>query len=81
MPELVWIVDSTSGDLVVEGFDVEESLALAGDLLPNVQEMNCARPLRVAPLPTPCTGQMPRLQVAAVWHGSVVEGPGRRSVV
>ena len=81
VPELVWIVDPISGDLVVEGLEVEESLALTGDLVPSPAELNCARPLEVAPLPMPRIGDSSGLRVAAIWHGSVVEGPGRRSVV
>jgi hypothetical protein len=34
MAELVWIVDPATGDLVVEGLEAEEALALAGGLLP-----------------------------------------------
>ena len=81
MREQVWIVDPATGDLVVEGLDGEESLALAGDLLPNPMELNCARPVRVAPLPVAATSALPMLRIAAIWHGSLVEGPGRRSVV
>jgi anaerobic ribonucleoside-triphosphate reductase activating protein len=79
--EQVWVVDPVTGDLVVEGLDAEESLALAGDLLLNPTDLNCARPLRVVPLPVAATRDVPTLRVAAIWHGSVVEGPGRRSVV
>jgi len=79
--ELVWIVDPVTGDLVSEGLGAEEALALAGDLLPQPRELNCARPLATMPLPTPTTGTGPVLRVAALWHGSVVEGPGRRSVL
>ena len=81
MGEQVWIVDPATGDLVVEGLEVEESLALAGDLLPNPTDLNCARPLRLAPLPAPTSKNTPTLRVRGIWHGSVVEGPGRRSVV
>lgn len=81
MPELVWIIDPTTGELVVEGLEQEAALALAGDLLPRPRELNCARPLMAAPLPAPEMGTGPVLRVAALWHGSVVEGPGRRSVL
>jgi anaerobic ribonucleoside-triphosphate reductase activating protein len=79
--EQVWIVDPATGDLVVEGLEAEQSLALVGDLLPNPADLNCARPLRVAPLPVGAHHARPMLRIAAIWHGSVVEGPGRRSVV
>ena len=51
MPELVWIIDPATGDLVVEGLEAEEALALAGDLLPPPVDLNCARPLATVPLP------------------------------
>jgi hypothetical protein len=79
--EQVWIVDPATGDLVVEGLEAEESLALAGDLLPDPTDLNCARSLRSATLPGAASHTLPTLRVAAIWHGSVVEGPGRRSVV
>lgn len=82
MPELVWIIDPTTGDLVVEGLGVEAALALAGDLLPPPRELNCARPLTTVPLPAPpADAGTPVLRVARLYHASVVEGPGRRSVL
>ena len=79
--EQLWIVDPATGDLVVEGLEAEESLALAGDLLPKPMDLNCARPLRVASLPVGASHARPMLRIAAIWHGSLVEGPGRRPVV
>src|SRR6266550_5315021 len=81
MPELVWIVDPATGDLVVEGLEVEEAVVGAGDLLPPPHELNCARPLATVPLPMPDALSEPVLRVAGLWHASVVEGPGRRSVL
>ena len=82
MPELVWIVDPATGDLVVEGFQVADALELAGDLLPQPRELNCAQPLATAPLPVPgSVVRDPVLRVASLYHASVVEGPGRRSVL
>ena len=83
MPELVWIVDPATGDLVVEGLATKAAVALAGDLLPSPHMLNCAQPLATVPLATPRepAGDAPALRVAALWHGSVVEGPGRRSVL
>jgi 4Fe-4S single cluster domain/Radical SAM superfamily len=79
--EQVWLVDRVTGDLVVEGLEAEESLAFASDLLPSPTDLNCARPLRVATLPAVATHPLATLRVASIWHGSLVEGPGRRSVV
>ena len=81
MPELIWILDPTTGDLVVEGLEAEEALALAGDLLPVPEDLNCARPLQIRALPEFDAADGPSLRVAGLWHASVVEGPGRRSVL
>jgi anaerobic ribonucleoside-triphosphate reductase activating protein len=82
VPELVWIVDPATGDLVVEGLQVADALELAGDLLPPPRELNCAQPLATAPLPVPgSVVRDPVLRVASLYHASVVEGPGRRSVL
>src|SRR5438132_11090574 len=81
MPELVWIVDPATGDLVVEGLEVEEAVVVAGDLLPPPHELNCAQPLATVPLPRQVALSEPVLRVAGLWHASVVEGPGRRSVL
>ena len=97
---LTWIIDPATGALTVEGLRAEEAAALGGDLLPQPQTVNCARPVtRDAWVPTasPAAGapalgdgeagggrrdgsRIP-LRVARIFHGSVVDGPGRRSVV
>jgi anaerobic ribonucleoside-triphosphate reductase activating protein len=79
--ELVWIIDPTNGDLVVEGLEPEQAVTLVDDLLPPPQLLNCAQPLAVASLPPPAVASGPTLRVSALWYGSVVEGPGRRSVL
>src|SRR5262249_3698774 len=71
----------TNGDLVVEGMDPEQALTLVDDLLPPPRSLNCAQPLAVASIPPPAIGSGPTLRVSAPWYGSVVEGPGRRSVL
>jgi len=81
VPELIWILDPTTGDLVVEGLEAEEALALAGDLLLDPEDLNCARPLQIRALPEFDAAGGPSLRVAGLWHASVVEGPGRRSVL
>lgn len=80
MTELTWILDPRTGQLVVEGLTAEEASALAGDLLPPAREVNCARPLSAAPLPVASHSGPPWVRVARIYHGSVVDGPGRRSV-
>jgi anaerobic ribonucleoside-triphosphate reductase activating protein len=81
VPELVWIIDPITGDLVVEGLGVEDAVALTGDLLPHPLELNCARPVANAALPSSGSTSGPVVRAAGLWHGSVVEGPGRRSVL
>ncbi len=84
MTELTWILDPATGDLTVEGLPRNKALALAGDLLPAPRDLNCARPLTSVPLPPTTNSPQPSevtLRVARIYHASVVEGPGRRSVV
>lgn len=82
MSEISWIVDETTGDLLVEGPSLEEVPMLTGDLLPAPRDLGCARPLRLLPPPvsTPkeC-GTSVCLRVAGYYHDSLIEGPGRRS--
>ena len=61
MPELIWILDPTTGDLVVEGLEAEEALALAGDLLPDPEDLNCAQPLQIRALPDSDVAGVPSL--------------------
>ncbi|MDG6910293.1 MAG: radical SAM protein [Nitrososphaerota archaeon] len=84
MTELIWIVDPTTGELTVEGLSLEEASRLLGDLLPHPHRLDCARPLVTVPLPLPsdvAEPTIPTLRVLRLYHGSVVEGPGRRSVL
>jgi anaerobic ribonucleoside-triphosphate reductase activating protein len=80
--EQTWILDPTTGDLLVEGLTVEEAPALAGDLLPGAREMGCARPLTVLPPLAATAEEIAKrtcVRVAGYYHNSLVEGPGRRS--
>lgn len=81
MTEITWLIDPTTGSLVVEGLMVEEAAALAADLLPPARTINCARPLTSQPLPPTEHVMGITLRVARIYHGSLVDGPGRRSVV
>jgi anaerobic ribonucleoside-triphosphate reductase activating protein len=80
VPELTWILDPTTGALVAEGITVAELSGLAGDLLPAPRQLACARPLDSPPLPARTGAAAVSLRVARIYHGSVVDGPGRRSV-
>lgn len=84
MKETTWIIDSQSGELTVEGLQQSELVRLAADLLPSGKSVNCARPINIQPLrnslPRVSTGEL-SLRVFRIYHNSVVEGPGRRSVI
>lgn len=87
MKEMTWIIDSATGALTVEGMSERELAKLASDLLPDAVHVNCARPVCVPPLcpPAKCVAAASAddnesLQVYRVYHGSVIEGAGRRSV-
>ncbi len=81
MTDLTWILDPATGQLVVEGMAGADAAALVGDLLPPGRESACARPPTWAPISAKTGSPGTFLQVARVYHGSVIEGPGRRSVV
>lgn len=84
MKEITWIIDETTGTLTVEGLNGSEFNKLASDLLPQAEHVNCARPARVPPLSVLRTSEEqvePSLRVFRIYHNSVVDGPGRRSVV
>jgi hypothetical protein len=77
--ELTWIIDSAGGQMTVEGLG-EEAPSVIGDLLPPGVPVNCARP-RTSELLAPANSNLPGVRIARIYHGSVVDGPGRRSVV
>ena len=81
MREQTWILDLATGALVAEGMEAREVAVLTGDLLPPAQNLNCARPLNSMPLSSEADTRGPTLRVARLYHESVVDGPGRRSVV
>lgn len=84
MKETTWIIDSQTGELTVEGLQQSELIRLAADLLPSGKSVNCARPISIQSLrnssPHISDGE-PSLRVFRIYHNSVVEGPGRRSVL
>ena len=86
MREITWLIDGATGALTVEGLSGWEAARLAGDLLPTPVTVNCARPVNVAPLTITRAGKaLPpekaelQLRVYRLYHGSLVDGPGRRS--
>jgi anaerobic ribonucleoside-triphosphate reductase activating protein len=84
MREITWIIDQATGTLIVEGLNDSEFTELASDLLSQAEHINCARPALVPPLPVLRANEQldePSLRVFRIYHNSVVDGPGRRSVV
>src|SRR5215510_3820217 len=84
MRETTWIIDIHSGDLTVEGLRQSERRERAADSLPPGAAINCARPINIEPLRNSSTHNSnsgPSLRVFRIYHNSVVEGPGRRSVL
>lgn len=83
------IVDPATGRLTVEGLEPAKWQALAGDLTGAPQAINCARPSAADVAPrgaAPVASGARRagaasLRIARIYYGSVVDGPGRRSVV
>jgi anaerobic ribonucleoside-triphosphate reductase activating protein len=84
MAEATWIIDQETGELTVEGLSAGEASGLISDLLARAEAVNCGRPAGVPPLSSSLARGArfePTLRVYRVYHNSVVEGPGRRSVV
>lgn len=85
MKETTWIIDEATGVLTVEGLGESELSSIASDLLSLPSHVNCARPVNAPPMhganSATATAESDSLRVFRIYHGSVVEGPGRRSVV
>ncbi|MHB8696267.1 MAG: 4Fe-4S single cluster domain-containing protein [Solirubrobacteraceae bacterium] len=84
MSEITWILDPTTGGLIVEARSMERASARLGDLLGPGAEVGCARPRVLLPPPVtagPDSANTPSLRIAGYYHDSLVEGPGRRSSV
>jgi len=84
MKEMTLIIDEATGALTVEGLSEDTLRQIAGDLLPQPEHVNCARPTNAPPRISASKWggcNEPQLRVFRVYHGSVVEGFGRRSVV
>ena len=84
MKETTWIIDASTGALTVEGMSESELARTASDLLAAPSHVNCARPVNAPParrIRERVGCDEPHLRVHRIYHGSVVEGPGRRSVL
>lgn len=83
MSELTWIVDPTTGNLLVEGLTEVQARNLVGDLLPPARELYCAVPPALLDLPPATPEEVATSicgRIAGYYHDSLIEGPGRRSV-
>jgi len=84
MRDTTWIIDASTGALTVEGMSESEIVRVASDLLSAPSHVNCARPVNVPParrVSVKVGCDEPSMRVHRIYHGSVVEGPGRRSVL
>lgn len=85
MKELTFIIDEATGALTVEGLSASEwNRQPESELTTKPVSVDCARPVNIPPLVAATKqlqGDEPRLRVHRVYHGSVVEGFGRRSVL
>lgn len=84
MPETTWMIDPVTGTLTVEGWSQSSLTTMTNEWLSPSVAVNCARPLDSSPmrtLPILPTTTEPSLRVHRIYHHSVVEGPGRRSVL
>ncbi|MBL8206005.1 MAG: 4Fe-4S cluster-binding domain-containing protein [Blastocatellia bacterium] len=84
MPETTWIIDSVTGALTVEGLSQSSLTAMTDEWLSQSVAVNCARPFHssvINGLPILPAMTEPSLRVHRIYHHSVVEGPGRRSVL
>ena len=79
-------IDSTTGSLLVEGPDhLPRELGDAiEDLMGPAQTIACAAPIHMWTLSRASDEEVTRgncIRVAGYWHDSLIEGPGRRTVV
>jgi anaerobic ribonucleoside-triphosphate reductase activating protein len=84
MTEMTWILDETTGQLLVEGLTSEEAPTLVGDLLPPARGVYCAAPMEVLHLPPASSDEIAQstcVRIAGFYHNSLIEGPGRRTTV
>lgn len=84
MSETTWIIDEVTGVLTVEGLSHSSLAKITDGWLSQSVAVNCARPLdssSINGLPILSSAVEPSLRILRIYHHSVVEGPGRRSVL
>jgi anaerobic ribonucleoside-triphosphate reductase activating protein len=84
MPSLLLAVyDEQSGNLLVDTSNPTIGEAVQADLseqLGTADAIACARPISYT-IPDARSSRGPGMRISALYHGSVIEGPGRRSVL
>lgn len=86
MPEITFIVDDLSGEIIVEDNPAYRMHGLASlqETLGATQELACARPLEIIKPIAYSSRNAPEnlsVRIAGFYHNSLTEGPGRRSSV
>lgn len=84
MKEITCLIDKATGQLTVEGLSKVQVESLTRDYLSETRTVNCARPANEPPLRISRLARdskEPTLRVYRIYHHSVVEGPGLRSVI
>lgn len=84
--ELLLLIDGQTGTLLLEHPErvPAQLLAQLGELAGEGTMVGCATPRTVLPPPIPAAGvppSGPTVRITGYYHGSLVEGPGRRSSV
>lgn len=83
--EFTVIIDTATGDLTLEGLTLRDAASLSPEYATGAAVVNCARPLRRTELPAPDEGgdaeRLGHAQIFSIYHNSMADGPGRRSVV
>lgn len=84
MPEMTFLVDELTGALLLEGSDrvPTDMLDMLTERFGPGREVGCARPITLLPPPQATDAEIATstcVRVAGYYHGSLIEGPGRRS--
>jgi anaerobic ribonucleoside-triphosphate reductase activating protein len=85
MPQLTLLIDGATGGLLVEAPERVPAgvLTQLTGLLGPGRELACAAPVQVLPPPRVPAEELQVsvcVRLSGYWHGSLIEGPGRRSV-
>lgn len=83
--EITLIIDTSTGELVVEGMSAHEAAGLLPEFAAGATPINCGRPAERTALPEPDETQAAAAlgfaQVFSVYHHVVTDGPGVRTTI